>query len=163
MARTVARAASRGLWCSTCKDKEEESRIHQHQRRKEAPLSSRATALALMRPSSLGPSSLGPLLPWKGSRTHVFAFLLLTYSASSRLTAKFGSGIIGSVARSTSASMGERDAHGRAATAALSMAGTVCVPDVMCPCAVTSIHLSLHDLPAKRRVRPPGVICFRAR
>lgn len=55
--------------------------------------------------------------------THVFAFLLFTYSASSRLTAKLGSSSIGSVARSTRASTGETEAHGRAIEALLSMMG----------------------------------------
>lgn len=59
--------------------------------------------------------------PQRPPRTHVFAFLLLMYSASSRLTAKLGSDNIGSVARSTRASMGETEAQGRAMAALLSI------------------------------------------
>jgi hypothetical protein len=55
--------------------------------------------------------------------TYVFAFLLFTYSANSRFTAKLGSSSIGSVARSTRASMGDTAAQGRAIEALLSMMG----------------------------------------
>lgn len=155
MARTVARAASRGLKDGddarrgigdegngeTSTDRREKEWISM---RRPKLRCSRASSLPMMRhyavtqiteiPADTSfcqppcvyshhPPFPRPLPhPLISHRTHVLAFLLLIYSANSRLIAKFGSGIIGSVARSTRESMGETEAHGRATEALVSMA-----------------------------------------